>query len=123
MKKDISNRKDIKKLVDKFYDKVKIDTLIGPIFTEIIGSNWNKHLSAMYDFWENVVFFTGKYEGNPMAKHQVVHSKKTLRMEHFTRWLSLFTETVNELFEGKNTELIKQKALSIGTVMQVKLFR
>mgnify|MGYP003675116786 CR=1 FL=1 len=123
MKKDISNRKDIKKLVDKFYDKVKVDTLIGPFFTEVIDLNWKKHLTAMYSFWENVVFCTGSYEGNPMAKHQAVHSKKSLRMEHFNRWQSLFNETVNELFEGGNAELIKQKASSIGTVMQVKLFR
>lgn len=123
MKKDITNRKDIKKLVDKFYYKVKKDNLIGPFFTEVIDLNWNKHLSAMYDFWENVVFFTGKYEGNPMAKHQALHSIKALRMEHFSQWQSLFNETVNEYFEGKNAEMIKQKAGSIGTVLQVKLFR
>ena len=122
MKKDISNPSDIKILVDSFYSKVKKDGLIGPFFNGEIELNWKKHLSAMYAFWENVVFFTGKYEGNPMAKHQAVHAKKTLRMEHFSRWLSLFNETVNELYEGENAELIKQKAASIGTVMQVKLF-
>jgi hemoglobin len=123
MKKDITNRKDIILLVDSFYSKVKDDNLIGPYFTEVIDLDWKKHLNAMYNFWENMVFHTGKYEGNPMAKHQAVHSKKALRMEHFTRWQSLFNETVNEYFKGKNADFIKQKALSIGTVMQVKLFR
>lgn len=122
MKKDINSRNDIIKLVDGFYGKVKEDTSIGPFFTEVVQVNWDKHLLAMYNFWENVVFYTGNYEGNPIAKHAAVHLLKPLRMEHFMRWQSLFNETVNEYFAGKNADLIKQKAASIGTVMQVKLF-
>ncbi len=122
MKKDILNRKDIVVLVDRFYDKVKQDERIGPFFNEVVKVNWTKHLEAMYNFWENVVFHTGNYEGNPMSKHQAMHQKRPMRMEHFSQWLSLFNETVNEHFQGKNAEAIKQRASSIGTVMQVKLF-
>lgn len=122
MKKDIKNRKDIELLVDKFYDKLKKDDLISPFFTDVIQINWEKHLPIMYDFWENVLFFTGKYEGNPMAKHQALHEKSRFTMEHFQRWQSLFAKTVKENFAGANAKLIVKKALNIGTVMQVKLF-
>lgn len=40
---------------------------------------------------------------------------------HFDQWVKLFTKTVNELFEGDNAELIKQRATSIATVMQIKI--
>jgi len=43
-------------------------------------------------------------------------------MEHFQRWIHLFTETVDELFEGNTSELAKQRATSIATVMQIKMF-
>ncbi len=59
MKKDIENRKDIELLVRSFYDKVKADDTIGYIFNDIAKVNWEKHLPVMFDFWENVLFYTG----------------------------------------------------------------
>ena len=44
-----------------------------------------------------------------------------LKAEHFRRWTYLFNLTIDELFEGENAERAKQRALSIATVMQVKL--
>ncbi|WP_367274609.1 group III truncated hemoglobin [uncultured Lutibacter sp.] len=49
--KDINNREDIELLVNKFYEKVKVDETIGYIFNEIANINWDKHLPKMYDFW------------------------------------------------------------------------
>lgn len=122
MKKDIKDRQDIELIVNHFYEKVNKDELISPFFTDLMKLDMNKHIPVMYDFWENVLFYTGKYEGNPMAKHQVIHGLSKLKMEHFQRWLSLFSETVKENFKGKNAKTIVEKAVNIGTVMQVKLF-
>ncbi len=122
MKKDIENREDITVLVDRFYDKVKKDSSIGYFFNEVAKVDWPKHLKIMYDFWENVLFFSGTYEGNPMQVHKDLHAKSAMKMPQFLRWNQLFTETVDEYFEGKNAELIKQRAVSISTVIQIKLF-
>ena len=35
MKTDIRNRKDIEKLVNTFYDKVKTDEVIGYLFNDV----------------------------------------------------------------------------------------
>ncbi len=122
MKNDITNRADIELLINSFYNKVKKDPLIAFFFTEIVPVNWEVHLPVMYGFWENILFFSGTYEGNPMAKHKSIHQKCPMKMEHFQRWTSLFNETVEELFEGDKAELAKQRALSIATVMQIKMF-
>ena len=121
MKKDIETRKDIEWLIKTFYDKVKTDPVIGHIFTEIIKVNWEKHLPVMYDFWENTLFYTGTYSGNPMASHQKLHRIFPLNDEHFKRWVSLFITTVDELFEGEKASLAKQRAISISTVMKMKI--
>lgn len=121
MKKDIENIKDIKFLINSFYDKVKADTTIGYIFNDIAKVNWEKHLPVMYNFWENVIFFTGSYSGNPMTAHVKMHSVVNFTPEHFERWLKLFTATVDELFAGNKAELAKQRAISIATVMQLKI--
>lgn len=121
MKSDISNRNDIQKLVLAFYDKVKQDEVIGYIFNDVAKVNWEKHLPVMYDFWENVLFGSGNYSGNPMATHTRLHEKTALSAEHFNRWKSIWTGTVDELFEGDTAELAKQRAVSIATVMHIKV--
>ena len=121
MKKDIENRKDIELLITTFYDKVKADETIGYIFNDIAKVNWEKHLPVMFDFWENVLFYTGAYNGNPMIVHQHLHRVVPLTTPHFKQWEKIFTETVDELFDGTNAILAKQRALSISTMMQVKI--
>lgn len=121
MKKVLTNREDIKLLVQQFYEKVKADDVIGFIFNDIAKVNWEKHLPVMYDFWENVLFYTGSYEGNPMIAHQHINRVVPLTREHFLRWYQLFSQTVDELFEGDTAEQAKQRAFSISTVMQIKI--
>lgn len=123
MKKDIEGRSDIELLITRFYDKLKTDDTIGFIFTDIVKVNFEKHLPVMFNFWENVLFFTGGYEGNPMQIHQHINRVVPLTKTHFNRWNELFTQTVDELFEGTNATLAKQRALSISTVMQIKIIK
>ena len=121
MKRDIETRTDIELLVRSFYDKVKKDPVIGYIFNDLAKVNWEKHLPVMFDFWENTLFYTGTYSGNPMKSHQRLHQLYTLNKKHFVQWVHLFTATVDELFEGEKAELAKQRAISISTVMQIKI--
>lgn len=122
MRKDIETRDDIELLVNSFYEKVKADLVIGYIFTDVFKVNWEKHLPKMYDFWENNLFYTGTYSGNPMISHQHLHKMHPLSADHFERWVSLFTSTVDELFHGAKAKLAKQRANSISAVLQTKLF-
>jgi len=120
MKTDIRNRKDIEKLVNAFYDVVKNDAVIGYLFTDVAKVNWDEHLPKMYAFWENILFFTGNYEGNPMARHRELHQKSPMTKVHFKHWGDLFTQTVDSLFEGKKAEEIKNRALNISDMMMYK---
>ncbi|MBC7947029.1 MAG: group III truncated hemoglobin [Chitinophagaceae bacterium] len=121
MKKDIENRDDIKLLINSFYDKVKADPLIGFIFTDVAKVNWERHLPRMYDFWENTLLYTGGYTGNPMEVHRRLNHAIPLTTEHFKQWIHLFTSTIDELFTGDKAELAKQRAMSISTLMQIKI--
>lgn len=120
MKPDINDRADIKHLIDSFYEKVKKDDTIGYIFNDIANVNWEHHLPVMYDFWEGIIFQKGNYAGNPMNVHMALNRKTPLLPQHFTRWKQLFLETINELFDGANAELARQRAVSIATMMQIK---
>ena len=123
MKKDIETREDIELLVNNFYEKVKRDDLIGFIFTDVRKVNWDKHLPVMYRFWENVLFFSGGYTGNPLEMHKKLHGHIFLKKEYFQRWIDLFNDTADELFEGPNSVNIKQRAFGISAIMQTKIFQ
>jgi hemoglobin len=121
MKNDIRDKQDIIQIVNAFYDKVKQDTTIGHFFTEVIKVDWDKHLPKMYNFWDNVVFYTNNFSGNPMQVHKHIHALHALTGADFKQWYRLFVQTVDELNEGDNAELIKQRALSVATIMQIKI--
>jgi hemoglobin len=121
MKKDILDRDDIEVAIKAFYEKVLKDDKIGFIFKDIANVNWEKHLPIMYDFWDNVIFYSGKYTGDPMNVHRHLNKMFPLNAAHFKQWTTLFNATIDELFTGENAERAKQRALSIATVMQIKL--
>ncbi|PWS28323.1 sec-independent protein translocase TatC [Pedobacter yonginense] len=121
MKADIENRADIITLVNAFYQKVQQNLTIGPIFTEVVQVDWSHHLPKMYDFWESILFGKAIYKGNPMLTHFAVNQKASLKQEEFNTWKLIFFNTVDELFEGENAQIIKQKAQSIADLMHFKI--
>lgn len=121
MNPDIRNRSDIELLITRFYERIKTDPVIGHYFTEVVKVNFEKHLPIMFDFWENILFYSGNYSGNPMAVHKHLHSLHPFTKGDFDHWLNVFQDTAHELFDGPNTDLILQRAQSIALTMQLKI--
>lgn len=113
-KLDITSRKDVESLVNSFYDKVKVDSLLGPVFKHV---DWPTHLPNMYHFWTFNLLGEAGYTGNIIQKHLPLK----IQPEHFSQWLALFNETVDELFAGDKADEAKSRAYSMGVVIQVKL--
>ena len=53
--------------------------------------------------------------------HLDINTKEYLSPELFTIWLDHFYTTVDENFKGSKAEQIKTQALSIATIMQIKI--
>ena len=109
----------IQQLVDVFYKKVRSDTELAPIFDRAIPGDWQPHLTKMYAFWSSVMLTSGRYKGNPVAKHLVLEN---MRPELFARWLSLFAETSSELFTKEIAEEFQFKAQRIAESLKLALF-
>jgi hemoglobin len=119
--KDIETAADIKMLVDKFYKQVITDDLIGPFFTKVVELDLDKHVPVICEFWETILFGSGKYQGNPMLKHIELNKKSSLHPEHFAKWLELWENTITANFNGpKATEAI-QRAGQIAELMKYKI--
>lgn len=97
-------------LVEQFYDSVRDDTMLGPIFAERIG-NWPNHLKQMKRFWRSILFSSGEFFGSPMAKHVAIPG---LDRDHFLRWLELFHSTLDDLGPASASTHVYEKARSIA---------
>src|SRR6187401_3336606 len=82
----------IERLVRRFYEKVREDALLGPVFAARIR-DWEPHLQRMCAFWSSVALMSGRYHGNPMTKHLPL----PVDAAHFDRWLALFEETARDV--------------------------
>lgn len=82
----------IARLVDAFYDRVRADRLLGPVFADRI-SDWGPHLQQMRLFWSSVALMSGVYHGRPMPKHLPL----PVDARHFDRWLELFEATAADV--------------------------
>jgi hemoglobin len=115
--KDIKNDEDIKTLVYAFYDKVKQDVRLSYIFNDFAGVDWGHHLPRMVDFWSNLLFQNGRYNGRPFRKHLPLPVKK----DDFRRWLFLFKETVDDHFEGSKADHAKEMASKIASSFMIRM--
>src|SRR5687768_14611957 len=120
-KRDIESRADLEKLLEIFYKKVFKDDLISHFFLEVVPLNLETHLPVITDFWESVLLDGRGYRKNVMEIHLNISQKSKIQKEHLDRWVKIFSETVDERFEGPKATLAKQRATSIATMMHLKL--
>lgn len=116
IKYDIKTMDDIRSLVDTFYGTVREDDLIGPIFLGKI-TDWSVHLEKMYRFWQTILLEEYTYNGAPFPPHATLPIQRT----HFDRWLNLWYQTVDSLFQGKVAEEAKWRGERMAGVFLSKL--
>lgn len=116
---DHVSEEGIQLLVDGFYAKVRRDPELAPIFLRAIPGDWGPHLNKMYAFWSSVMLRTGRYKGNPVVKHFAVPG---IQPPLFERWLALFKETADELFDDAISAEFQARAERIAESLKLALF-
>ena len=113
---DIQSGEGIEVMVNSFYSNARQDELLGPIFDRAI-TDWQDHLPTMYQFWERLLFGFSDYNGNPFEKHLPL----SLQAVHFTRWVNIFIQTIDENFSGPKAEEAKRLARNIAGSFQLRM--
>ncbi len=104
----------IERLVHAFYDKVRADAVLGPVFDARI-QDWGPHLQQMCAFWSSVALMTGRYHGTPMVKHAPL----PVDAAHFDRWLALFEQTAHEVCPPEAEAHFVERAKRIATSLEL----
>jgi hemoglobin len=109
---------DLPPLLAAFYDRVRADPLLGPVFEGAVD-DWPHHLALLVRFWSSVMLTSGRYKGNPVAAHLRHADQITPAM--FSRWLALWRQTTGELLSASAALAMQAKADRIGESLQLAL--
>ncbi|SHL43421.1 group III truncated hemoglobin [Roseibium suaedae] len=85
----------ITRLVSEFYDRIRLDARLGPIFEEKLAGRWPEHLAKMETFWQSVLLKTGAYKGKPVPAHMQLQG---LQVSDYPDWLQIFRPVALEIF-------------------------
>ena len=107
---------DIARLVPAFYERVRQDPVLGPIFNGAIN-DWPQHLGKLQDFWSSVMLTTGRYKGQPMVAH--VRHEKQMTADNFARWLDLWRQVSSDLLSPAAARAFQEKAERIAESLQL----
>jgi hemoglobin len=92
---DLSDRADIEALLRRFYGRVLDDDVLAEAFTDVRAS--------------------------ALQAHRHVHRRTPLSGQPFDRWLTTWTETVDEMYCGPVAEHAKIQASRIARAMNRRL--
>lgn len=107
---------DIARLVPAFYDRIRRDEVLGPIFNGGID-DWPHHLEKLQAFWSSVMLTSGRYKGQPMVAH--VRHGQHMTPENFARWLALWRQTTADLLGDEAAASFQEKAGRIAESLQL----
>lgn len=110
---------EIATLIPRFYERVRADALIGPVFAGAID-NWPPHLEKLMAFWSSVMLTSGRYKGNPMAAHMKHLAIITPPM--FDRWLALWAQVTAETLPAGLAAELQAKAERIAQSLKLALY-
>ncbi len=106
----------LKQLVDTFYERVRADRIIGPVFSDAVG-DWPEHLDKLQAFWSSVMLTSGRYKGQPLPAH--VRLGARVNGAAFDRWLALWKQVGEELFTPSIAARLQEKAERIAESLQL----
>lgn len=109
---------DLPQLLTRFYERVRRDTQLGPVFNDAIH-DWDEHLDRLEDFWSSVMLASGRYKGTPVAMHLMHADRITPGM--FSRWLALWDQTTGELLPEEVAKTAQAKARRIAESLQLAI--
>lgn len=113
------NHDSLRVLVHTFYDAVREDSELGPVFLRVLGDDWSDHLERLTRFWSTMMLGTREFRGNVYGTHMRLDGIEPV---HFMRWLALFDATATRLFTPTAAGALLQAAHRVAGSLQLGYF-
>lgn len=111
----------VRKVVIRFYDEIRRDGDLGPIFEGAIGSHWDEHIERIIQFWLTATRLGRGYDGKNFMPAHLKHS--SIRTEHIPRWLGLFRKTAVDQCSPEGASVLIDIAERMAETLEIGLTR
>ena len=113
------DRASITTLVHRFYDAVRADAELGPVFEAELHGRWDEHLERMVDFWCTAMKVSRSFRGNVYGKHMAL---PRIAPAHLKRWLRLWQAHSAALLPPSHATALQDVATGVARVMHMGWF-
>lgn len=120
MKYESITEESVAALLECFYGKIRRDPVFFPIYSDVVGEDWEAHIARMREFWCSAMRVGRRYHGDMLVVHQKIGQ---LKPSLFPRWLARFREAVAECFTEAPAAAIDERALKIARNLETALVK
>ena len=113
------DRERIAQLVHRFYDAIRADAELGPVFEAELHDRWAPHLERMVDFWCTATKVSRSFRGNVYGKHMAL---PRIAPHHLKRWLQLWQVHTQAVFAPAPAAELQDIATGVARVMHLGWF-
>lgn len=113
------DRASITVLVHRFYDAIRADPELGPVFEAELHDHWDAHLERMVDFWCTAMKVSRSFRGNVYGKHMAL---PRIAPVHLKRWLRLWQAHTQALLAPAQAAELQSVATGVARVMHLGWF-
>jgi hemoglobin len=111
----------VREVILSFYEKVRVDEVLGPVFTEAIGNDWTAHTERIILFWLTATRLGRGYDSTGFLPAHL--RNPSIRSDQLPRWLQLFREKARELCSPQAASVLIDIAERMAETIRISLDR
>lgn len=111
----------VRHVVIEFYNEIRRDEVLGPIFEEAIGSHWDEHIERIIQFWLTATRLGRGYDGRNFMPAHLKHA--SIHADQLPRWLALFRQTAVERCSPECASVLIDIAERMAETLEIGLTR
>jgi hemoglobin len=111
----------VRHVIVLFYEKIRRDNVLGPIFEEAIGQDWDSHIERIVQFWLTATRLGAGYDGKNFMPAHLKH--RSIHTSQIPRWLELFRETTIQRCHPEGALVLIDIAERMAETLEIGLAR
>src|SRR5690242_16273725 len=111
----------VRHVVVLFYEKIRRDNVLGPIFEEAIGLHWAPHIERIIQFWLTATRLGRGYDGKDFMPAHLKHY--SIDTSQIPMWLELFRETAIQECHPEGASVLIDIAERMAQTLEVGIAR
>jgi hemoglobin len=109
----------VRRVVILFYDKIRRDAELGPIFETAVGSHWDAHIERIIQFWLTATRLGRGYSGRNFMPAHLKH--RSIKPDQIPRWLALFRDSATEQCSQQGASVLIDIAERMAETLEIGL--